>query len=134
MAIGELKTVAQQIEARTHELSVLDSQRRGLVAELARLAGHRVNKGSVTDLVIGYLRRFRSPATTREILDFIMRHRPWMNRDGLGVALYRAGRRNQIVRKDRGWVLPEDGGGPPVPRPLPPPPDRARSAETKGDE
>ena len=108
MATGELKTVAEQIETRTHELAVLDHQRRGLVAELGRLARHRVQKGSVTDLAIGYLRRFSGPATTREVLDYILRQRPWLNRAGCAVALYRAARRHQIVRQDRGWVLPED--------------------------
>ena len=134
METGEPNAVAERIQTLSHELEVLDSQRRGLVAELARLAGHRVKKGSVTDLAIGYIRRFGGPATTREILDFILRQRPWMNRSGCGVSVYRAARRNQIVRQGRGWVLPEDAGGPPVPRPLPPPPARARSAETKGDE
>ena len=107
MATRGLVTVAEQIETLTRELEVLDAQRRGLVAELGRLAGHRVNKGSVTALALAYLRRFGGPATTSEILDLILRQRPGLNRAGCGVALYRAARRNQIVRRDRGWVLPE---------------------------
>ena len=110
MAIGERTTVAERIQTLTHELEVLDAQRRGLVAELARLAGHRVQKGSVTALALGYLRQFGGPATTGEVLDYILLQRPWMNRAGVGVALYRAARRNQIVRQGRGWVLPEDAG------------------------
>ena len=66
-----------------------------------------VNKGSVTALALGYLRRFGGPATTSEILDLILRQRPGLNRKACAIALYRAARRNQIVRRDRGWVLPE---------------------------
>ena len=107
MAAREPTTVVDRIETLTRELEVLDAQRRGLVAELGRLAGHRVNKGSVTALALGYLRRFGGPATTREIVDYILRQRPGLNRAACGVALYRAARRNQIVRRDRCWVLPE---------------------------
>ena len=53
-----------RIETLTRELTVLDAQRRGLVTELKRLAGRRVNAGSVTSRVLGYLRRVGGPATT----------------------------------------------------------------------
>ena len=62
---------ADRTQTLTRELAVLDAQRRGLVAELRRLAGHRVNKGSVTALALGYLRRFGGPIPTREILDYL---------------------------------------------------------------
>ena len=90
-----------RISTLTRELTVLDAQRRGLVAELRRLAGRRVNAGSVTDRVLGYLRRVGGPATTTELLDFIVSERPRLNRRACAVSLYLAARRG------RGWVLPE---------------------------
>ena len=96
-----------RIETLTRELDVLDAQRRGLVAELRRLAGRRVNAGSVTGRVLAYLQRFGGPATTTEILDFIISERPRLNRRACAVTLYRAARRKQIVREGPGWVLPE---------------------------
>ena len=59
MALGTAR-----IETLTRELVVLDAQRRGIVAELKRLVGRRVNAGSVTGRVLGYLRRVGGPATT----------------------------------------------------------------------
>ena len=86
---------------------MLDAQRRGLVAELRRLAGHRANAGSVINRVLGYLRRVSGPATTTELLDYILSERPGLNRTACATSLYRAARRSQIVRQGRGWVLPE---------------------------
>ena len=96
-----------RIEILTHELEVLDTQRRGLVAELRRLSGRRVNAGSVITRVLGYLRRVSGPASTTELLDYILMERPGLNRRACAVSLYRAGRRSQIVRQGRGWILPE---------------------------
>ena len=98
---------AGRTETLKHELQVLDSQRRGIVAELRRLADRRVNAGSVTDRVIAYLQRFGGPASTKVLLDFIVSERPGLNRRACAVTLYRAERRSQIVRQGRGWVLPE---------------------------
>ena len=98
---------ADRTETLTRELEVLDAQRRGIVDELRQLAGHRVNRGSVTARAIAYLRRFAGPATTTEILDFIIAERPQLNRRACAVTLYRAERRKQIVREGPGWVLPE---------------------------
>ena len=96
-------------EALARELKVLDSQRRGIVAALKRLEGRRVNTGSVTDRALAYLRRFGSAATTKELADFILSARPELNRTAIMIALYRCARLHQIVRKGRGWVLPESG-------------------------
>ena len=98
---------ADRTQTLTRELEVLDAQRRGIVDELRLLAGHRVNRGSVTARAIAYLRRFGGPATTTEILDFIIAERPRLNRRACAITLYRAARRSQIVRRGRGWVLPE---------------------------
>ena len=91
-----------RINSLTRELEVLDAQRRGLAAELRQLAGHRVNPGSVIASAIAYLRRFGGPATTTEILDFIIAERPRLNRRACAVTLYRAERRKQIVREGPG--------------------------------
>ena len=91
----------------TRELAVLDAQRRALVAALHKLSPRRVYPGSVTGRAIAYLSRFPGPATTTEILDFIIAERPQLNRRACAVTLYRAGRRKQIVREGPGWVLPE---------------------------
>ena len=96
-----------RLDTLTRELAVLDAQRRGLVAEIKALTGPRVNAGSVTSRVLGYLRRVGGPATTTEILDFIIAERPRLNRRACAITLYRAARRSQIVRRGRGWVLPE---------------------------
>ena len=96
-----------RIETLTRELRVLDAQRLGLVAALKRLSGHRVVAGSVTSLVLTYLRHCGGPASTATILDFIASERPELNRRACTVTLYRAARRSQIVRRGRGWVLPE---------------------------
>ena len=53
-----------RLDTLTRELAVLDAQRRGLVAEIKALTGPRVNAGSVTSRVLGYLRRVGGPATT----------------------------------------------------------------------
>ena len=99
-----------RIETLTGELEVLDAQRRGLVAELKRLQGPRVNAGSVISRVLVYLRQFRDrPATTTELLDYVMAKRPQLNRRAGAIALYRAARIGHIVRQGRGWVLPEEG-------------------------
>ena len=98
---------AARTETLTRELEVLDAQRRGLIDELRQLAGHRVNRGSVIARAIAYLRRFGGPATTTEILDFIIAERPRLNRRACAITLYRAERHNQIVREGPGWVLPE---------------------------
>ena len=71
---------ADRTETLTRELEVLDAQRRGIVDELRSLAGHRVYRGSVTARALAYLRRFGGPATTTEILDFIIAERPRLNR------------------------------------------------------
>ena len=94
-------------ESLTRELQVLDAQRRGIVAELKRLAGRRVHKGSVTARAIAYLRSFGSAATTKELVDFIVAERPMMTRRTCMASLYRAAHWNQIVRQGKGWVLPE---------------------------
>ena len=78
-----------RIETLTRELQVLDAQRRGLVAELKRLDGRRVNAGSVTGRVLAYLRRFDGPAITTELLDFIVSERPRLNRRACAVSLSR---------------------------------------------
>ena len=91
-----------RINSLTRELEVLDAQRRGLAAELRQLAGHRVNPGSVIYDALAYLRRFGGPATTTEILDFIIAERPRLNRRACAVTLYRAERRKQIVREGPG--------------------------------
>ena len=78
-----------RIETLTRELQVLDAQRRGLVAELKRLDGRRVNAGSVTGRVLAYLRRFDGPASTTELLDFIVSERPRLNRRACAVSLSR---------------------------------------------
>ena len=106
---GPLET-AGRIEILTHELEVLDAQRRGLVAELRRLGGPRVNAGSVIARVLGYLHLVSGPASTTELLDYILMERPGLNRRACAITLYRAGKRNQIVRQGGGWVLPEDAG------------------------
>ena len=98
---------ADRTETLTRELEVLDAQRRGIVDELRSLAGHRVYRGSVTARAIAYLRRYGGPATTTEILDFIIAERPRLNRRACAITLYRAERRKQIVREGPGWVLPE---------------------------
>ncbi len=98
---------ADRTETLTRELEVLDAQRRGIVDELRQLAGHRVNRGSVVARAIAYLRRFGGPATTTEILDFIIAERPRLNRRACAISLYRAARWNHIVREGPGWVLPE---------------------------
>ena len=98
---------AERTQILTDELSVLDSQRRAIVAELKHLAGHRVNRGSVIARAIVYLRRFGGPATTTEIVDFIIAERPRLNRRACALSLYRAERWNHLVRRGRGWVLPE---------------------------
>ena len=98
---------AERAATLTRELEVLDAQRRGLVAQLRQLVVRRVYEGSVTGRAIAYLRRFPGPATTKEILDFIIAERPRLNRRACAVSLYRAGRRKQIVREGPGWVLPE---------------------------
>ena len=100
---------AARTQVLTHELEVLDAQRRGLVAELRQLAGHRVNHGSVISRAIAYIRCFSGPATTTEILDFIIAERPGLNRRACAVTLYRAARWKQIVREGPGWMLPESG-------------------------
>ena len=107
MATYRSTAVADRIAILTHELEVLDSQRRGLVAELCRLAGHPVRKGSVTYFVLFYLKRYGGPATSTEILDFIGAERPQLKRTACSVSLYRAARRGQIVRMGGGWVLPD---------------------------
>ena len=107
MALGTAR-----IESLTRELVVLDAQRRGIVAELKRLVGRRVNAGSVTGRVIAYLERFGGPATTTEILDFIIAERPRLKRRACSATLYRAARRRQIVRQGPGWVLPDAAAGP----------------------
>ena len=99
--------MADQRETLTRELEVLDAQRRGLVDELRQLAGYRVNRGSVISRALAYLRRFGGPATTTEILDFIIAERPRLNRRACAITLYRAARHDQIVREGPGWVLPE---------------------------
>ena len=96
-----------RLDTLTRELAVLDAQRRGLVAEIKALTGPRVNAGSVINRVIGYLRRVSGPATTTELLDYILSVRPRLNRRACAITLYRAARRSQIVRRGRGWVLPE---------------------------
>ena len=96
-------------ESLVRELTVLDSQRRGIVAVLKRMEGRRVNKGSVTDRALAYLNRFGSAASTKELVDFILTARPELNRAAIMTALYRAARLQQIVRKGRSWVLPEAG-------------------------
>ena len=94
-------------ESLTRELQVLDAQRFGIVAELKRLAGRRVNKGSVTARAIAYLRSFGSAATTKELVDFILSERPRMSRRTCMASLYRAAQWKQIMRQGKGWVLPE---------------------------
>ena len=97
-----------RIQTLTGELAVLDAQRRGLVIELKRLAGPRVNAGSVISRVLGYLRRVGDrPATTTELLDYVLAKRPQLNRRSGAMTLYRAARMGHIVRRGRGWVLPE---------------------------
>ena len=97
-----------RIQTLTGELAVLDAQRRGLVTELKRLAGPRVNAGSVISRVLVYLRQFSDrPATTTELLDYVLAKRPQLNRRACTITLYRAARRGHIVRQGRGWVLPE---------------------------
>ena len=97
-----------RIQTLTSELAVLDSQRRGLVIELKRLQGPRVNPGSVISRVIVYLRHFDTrPITTTELLAYVLAKRPQLNRRACAISLYRAARRGQIVRQGRGWVLPE---------------------------
>ena len=98
---------ADRRQSLARELKVLDSQRRGIVAELKRLSGRRVNTGSVTDRALAYLRRFGSAATTKELVDFILGARPELDRTACMIALYRAARLNQIMRKGKGWVLPD---------------------------
>ena len=100
---------AARTQTLTRELEVLDAQRRGIVAALRQLAGRRVNRGSVTSRALAYLRRFGGPATTKEILDFIIAERPRLNRRACAISLYRAARKNQIVREGPGWMLPESG-------------------------
>ena len=98
-----------RIGTLTGELAVLDAQRRGLVAELKRLAGPRVNAGSVMSRVLVYLRRFTDrPATTTELLDYVRTKRPQLNRRSGAMMLYRAARRGLIVRQAKGWVLPQE--------------------------
>ena len=101
-----------RIDTLTRELAVLDAQRRGLVAELRRLTGPRINAGSVISRVLGYLRcisrRASGPATTTELLDYILSVRPQLKRKATAIALYRAARRRLIVRQGEGWVLPAD--------------------------
>ena len=99
-----------RIETLTRELQVLDAQRRGLVAELKQLEGRRINRGSVTARALAYLRRFDGPASSKEIVDFIIAECPQLNRRACLMALYRAARCNQIVRQGRNWVLPAGGG------------------------
>ena len=64
MASDAARIETPRIETLTRELQVLDAQRLALVAELKRLSERRVNAGSVTSRVLGYLRRVGGPATT----------------------------------------------------------------------
>ena len=106
---------AGRIEILTGELAVLDHQRRGLVAELKRLAGPKVKPGGVLSRVIVYLRHFSDrPATTTELLDYVLSKRPKLQRHACSIQLYRAARRGIIVRQGKGWVLPE-GAAPDLP-------------------
>ena len=111
---------ADRIHTLTGELTVLDHQRRALVAELKRLSGPIVRAGSVISRVLVYLRHFADrPASTAELLTYVLAKRPRLSRRACSVQLYRAARIGLIVRQGKGWVLPEDAGAQLPGRPSP---------------
>ena len=88
------------------ELVVLDAQRRGMTAEIQRITGSKPRRASVMGRMIAYLRNVGGPATTEELLEFVLQERPALNRTACRVSLYRGARASQIVRQGPGWVLP----------------------------
>ena len=90
------------------ELVVLDAQRRGMTAEIARITGSKPRRHSVVGRMVAYLRNVGGPATTAELLTFVLQERPTLNPRACRVSLYRGAKASQIIRQGAGWVLPAE--------------------------
>ena len=100
----------ERLRRLKEELVVLDSQRRGMTAEIGRIMGTRPRRSSVMGRMVAYLRNVGGPATTKELLTFVMQERPDLSRRACRVSLYRGAKASHIIRHGAGWVLPVEGG------------------------